>query len=278
MTAEDRRGVVERAVFADSSVTYQTSIFLDNIAGNGAVVQSAVPHDLVEGDSITFRGLRWRRDGKVTSEGANFDSYRVGTVLSAVRFHLLQEDGSPVDTAAEFGEYVPAVTAGASIVKQVASVGGLARFAGQDVALLLEGGAATGTVGEDGVLVLPGPSGVVTVGAPYRMRVTTLPRIGYGGAAGDDTGQPTSFDSVVLKLLDTIGGEVGRGNEPVLPEPLPMATWDDPVDRPPVLFSGDKILPISSVPDEDPVITYTSSDPYPVEVLGIYLCAQANMP
>lgn len=273
-----RRAAVEGAVFVDASTSYVTRVLLSDVSGNPAVVRTATPHGLVEGDRVTFRKTRWRRDGVLVSDVADFDSFVVGTVLSHVRFQLKHVDGTAVNTVVDLGEYVPANEAGASVLKQLDSVNGLGRFAGRTVSILADGGAREGVVQEDGSLVLDPPAAVTTVGLPYRMRATTLPRIGYGGAEGDDTGQPTSFEGIVLKFLNTIGGEVGRGDEPALPEPAIMASWDDPVDRPPVLYTGDQRLPIASVSDEDPVITYTHSDPYPAEVLGIYLCAKANMP
>lgn len=272
------RAAVEGAQFLDASATSAVGVLVADVTGTTpAIVRTATPHDFVEGDQVTFRRTRWTQDGVQSGEFVNFDVFRVGAVLSPVRFELEDQAGVPVNRPADLGAYTPTVEAGASVFKLRDSVTA-AWLADMTVGVLADGAARDATADAEGVILLDPPAAIVTVGLTYTSHLESLPRGGYGGGEGDDSGRPMDFANAVLRVLDTIGGELGRGAAPTAWEPLVTASWDDPADRPPALFTGDKVLPIDGAPDLDATVHFRHSEPYPMEVLGIYLCAKSNMP
>ncbi len=140
-----------------------------------------------------------------------------------------------------------------------ASVGGLAHLEGEEVDVLVNGGyvgrktVASGAITFDDALVA---NDVVEAGLPYTSTLETM-RPAVEGQVIE--GLPRSWDSLFVRLQDTIGGQVNGQDLLYAPSDL------DEIG----LFSGDrKVTGIDW--GTDGRITVTQTQPYPMTVLATF--------
>lgn len=157
-------------------------------------------------------------------------------------------------------------------------VSGLQYLAGETVAIFADGGVQPQqVVPPSGVLNLQSSFSTVTVGLPYQSNLVPM-RFEGGAEVGTAQGKIKQGVNLVLRLVDTLGGQYGQ-----LIDDLSKLVLDDifqnltttPLDAPPPIFSGDIPLsftsnPISDQDARDYYVLAQWSDPVPATVVGIF--------
>lgn len=143
---------------------------------------------------------------------------------------------------------------------------GLTHLAGQDVAVLANGGVVPDmTVANDGKLLLPATavpnqSYTLIVGLRYTATAITLrPEVRQRGETVQGTKQ--RLVNAVLRMLDTLGIRVGDYDGP--DEEIIDRPGNAPMDKAIPLFSGDKVATVDGQFDRQGQMKFTSSDPLP---------------
>ena len=144
-------------------------------------------------------------------------------------------------------------------------VGGLAHLEGRTISVLADGSPLQGLVVTNGKIVLPHEVTTAHAGLPYQSALQTLPP-DYAftdGTAQDRKRRPIQ---IMLKLMDSRGGEAGVGDGPLdhlLQEPAASYAQAAPLQTRDYI----KILPSSH--SYFPSVTFVQNDPFPVTLLAI---------
>lgn len=249
---------VETAFFVDSGLS------LDNPVGGGitdvtqaspGVVTTASAHGLSDGDRITMRDVKGMTE-------VNGVSYLVSNKTSTT-FELHDLDGNDVDTSG-FGAYV----GGGTVREEVTTVSGLDHLEAEEVQVLADGAVQPTKTVSSGSITLDDSASIVHVGLASTFTGETQRFIG-GGRLGTDQGQVARIAKVVLRLLHTVGIEVGSGASPAKFEVPVLREGNDPLDAGPPLFSGDKEIGVPQGWSRTPTIHFRVTDPLPATVLGV---------
>lgn len=115
----------------------------------------------------------------------------------------------------------------------VTTVSGLDHLEGATVQILADGGVHPEQVVSGGAVVLDWPASKVHVGLGYPSVLEPMP-LEVGAAT-------KRVVDIRLRLLRSLGGWVGRADDNTL-EQILFRSISDPLDEPPALFSGDKVL------------------------------------
>lgn len=148
----------------------------------------------------------------------------------------------------------------------VTSVSGLGHLEGREVAIVADGSLRTRQTVVSGTVAVTGPaSSTIHVGLPFTTSIKTLPpEAGAGG--GTAQGQMKRAGKVTLRLLESLGGKVGRGTNL---EQLVMRSLDEPISAAVPLFTGDKRVGDASSWDRTGQIDIVQDEPLPLTVLAI---------
>lgn len=275
-TLFERRAAVEWGVFADCSLTFKDTIPISDISSSGpALITTEVPHSLSVGAKVMLRGVQFRAaDGRTLDrESLNNTSYRVATVESTTAFTMTLPDGTTVLPPS--GTFDPIATA--SVYREVSRISGLSHLEGEPVAVLANGRAVNGLKVTGGAIDLPFPASVVTVGLRYRFLVETMRFFGLGGRQGTDEGAPLLLSAVRMRMVDSIGGQLGMGPGVGYLEPLQYGQPGDPLDQPYALYSGDIRVQLKGSWADQPTLVLVHDDPYPCEWAAVYATAESNI-
>jgi len=147
-------------------------------------------------------------------------------------------------------------------------IGGLRHLEGRVLVVLADGNVVPDLLVEGGVVRLPAPASVVSVGLPFTARLRTLDLdIGSVQGLGSMLGRYKSLAEVILRVTDTRGIFVGHETEVDAVENRQRAAefWGAPVE----LFSGD--ITITPMPDwtTGGGIVVEQRDPLPVSINGL---------
>jgi len=141
-----------------------------------------------------------------------------------------------------------------------AAVSGLSHLEGQTVHILGDGAVHPPQVVTGGAVALQKAASVIEVGLPYTTTMQTV-RPELSLADGPSQGRRRRLAKPWALLIDTLGGTL-QGEE------LPFRSSADPMDQPPALFTGTKIVPDTGW-DRDGFITFVQTQPLPAEVLAL---------
>lgn len=271
---EDRRAAVERGVFVDCSQTFADPIPLDNIEpGDPPLFVSRVPHSLSVGDRVMLRGAIWRRaDRAMDNARLNGRPFRVRAIVSPTEAVLEDLDGNVIDPGGEWDF----VARDAALYREVSALFGLDHLEGEPVRILANGRAVPLQIVTNGAVFLPEPASIITVGLPYRFVVETTRFFGSGGGRYTDEAAPVLVTKVKLRLLDTLGGQVGVGPNPRTLRPVNFGGPADPMNRPYRLLSGDVEVPVDGSWSDPPTVYFQHEEPYPAEILAVYPVLESN--
>jgi hypothetical protein len=142
---------------------------------------------------------------------------------------------------------------------------GLDHLEGQSVDILADGAPHPSQVVASGQITLASAASRVIVGLGYTSRRETMP-LEFGQPEGTAQSRKRKIDRVMVRLLRSLGCALGVGSGPV--DEVPFRLFGDPLDVPPPLFTGDKIVqPTGGW--EDATVWVQQTQPLPLTVLAI---------
>lgn len=149
----------------------------------------------------------------------------------------------------------------------VTTISGLSHLEGLTVDVLANGAPHPQVVVTSGAITLQAPATKVQVGLPCPARLWTM-RLEAGASDGTSQGKTKRMHKITFRLLDTGGLKVGP-NASRLDE-IEFRTPADPMDAPPPLFTGDKLVAWPSSYETEARIYVANDKPTPITLVGIY--------
>jgi hypothetical protein len=202
--------------------------------------------------------------------------YRVASIVSSTSFTVTNEAGTaPLDSSDFSLFYDP--DGDAAVYPEVVQLSNLLASIGDGpVSVVGDGGVLGDLLVIEGVLDLPSPASIVVVGYPYNSLLETT-RVTGGNPRGSDQGRPISIPRITFRFFETATAAVGRGPSPNKYETVVFRIGQDPLDKPPPIFSGDKRISVSGSWDDHPTILVKAVDPLPLTVLSMTIEAIAGI-
>jgi len=149
----------------------------------------------------------------------------------------------------------------------VTTILGLAHLEGEVVDVLADGAPHPQLTVTSGAITLQAPATKVQVGLPCPCRLLTM-RLEAGAADGTAQGKTKRIHKVTFRMLDAGGLKVGP-SEQVLQE-LEFRVPGDPMNAPPPLFSGDRLVAWPSGYETEARMFVGNDKPTPLTLVGIY--------
>lgn len=149
----------------------------------------------------------------------------------------------------------------------VGSLKGLYHLEGETVTILANGATHPDREVTDGGVSLAFSSTTAAIGYNYTSSMQTM-RIESGSADGTSQGKPKRIHAVTLRLLETVGIEVGNSsseNDRVFFRDSSML-----MDQAVPLFTGDKDIEFPGGYDEDDRLFIRQTQPLPMSVLALF--------
>ena len=149
----------------------------------------------------------------------------------------------------------------------VGSLKGLYHLEGETVTILANGATHPDRDVADGGVALAFNSTTAAIGYNYTSSMQTM-RIESGSSDGTSQGKPKRIHAVTLRLLETVGIEVGNSsseNDRVFFRDSSMA-----MDQAVPLFTGDKDIEFPGGYDEDDRLFIRQTQPLPMSVLALF--------
>jgi hypothetical protein len=149
----------------------------------------------------------------------------------------------------------------------VGSLKGLYHLEGETVTILANGATHPDREVTDGGVALAFNSTTAAIGYNYTSSMQTM-RIESGSADGTSQGKPKRIHAVTLRLLETVGIEVGNSsgeNDRVFFRDSSML-----MDQAVPLFTGDKDIEFPGGYDEDDRLFIRQTQPLPMSVLALF--------
>lgn len=147
------------------------------------------------------------------------------------------------------------------------TISGLSHLEGMTVDVLADGAPHPPVVVTGGAITLQAPATKVQAGLPCPARLWTM-RLEAGASDGTSQGKTKRMHKITFRLLDTGGLKVGP-NASRLDE-IEFRTPADPMDAPPPLFTGDKLVAWPSSYETEARIYVANDKPTPLTLVGIY--------
>ena len=147
------------------------------------------------------------------------------------------------------------------------TLSGLYHLPGETVAVLANGSSHPDRTVSGGGVSLAYSSTTAAVGYGYTSSMQTM-RIEAGSADGTSQGKPKRIHAVTLRLLETVGIEVGNSsneNDRVFFRDSSM-----PMDQAVPLFTGDKDIEFPGGYDDDDRLYVRQTQPLPMSVLALF--------
>jgi hypothetical protein len=147
------------------------------------------------------------------------------------------------------------------------TITGLSHLEGAEVDVLTDGAPHPRVTVASGAITLQVAASKVQVGLPCPPELLTM-RLEAGASDGTAQGKTKRIHKITFRVLDTGGLKVGP-NAATLQE-IEFRTPADPMDAPPPLFSGDKLVAWPSSYETEAQVYVTSGTPTPLTLAGIY--------
>lgn len=245
---------VEECVFSDAAVTFYNPAIIEGATKANPVVISSTAHPFLNDDIIqvvSVLGMTQINDLRFVVKNKTADSFELYTL-----------QGDPVDGTG-YGTFT-----GEGVAEQVVNtVSGLTHLAGEEVAILTDGGEhERSTVSAGGVLNLDWGARFITVGLPYTAVLKTM-RIEAGAEGGTAQAKRKKIFKAAVRLLDSVGLMIGPSEFEV--DNVPFRTPSMPMDNPIDPFTGDMTVTFPGGIDSDGYITLVHDFPLPFSVTAI---------
>lgn len=147
------------------------------------------------------------------------------------------------------------------------TISGLEHLEGAEVAILADGAVHPRRTVRGGQITLDWPAETAHVGLPYRSILHSM-ELDAGQAEGTAQGKPKRIGRATVRMLRSLGGMIGRDEEnlePILHDRHP----DTPMNAPPPLFTGDRVVPFPGDWGTDGSVLLVQDDPLPLTVNAI---------
>lgn len=148
-----------------------------------------------------------------------------------------------------------------------ATISGLAHLEGQVVDVLTDGAPHPQRTVTSGAIALQRPASKVQVGLPCPPRLLTM-RLEAGAADGTAQGKTKRIHKVTVRVQDSAGFSVGPSASSL--QTVELRTPSDPMDAPPPLFTGDKLVAWPSSYETDARFYVTTDQPTPLTVVALF--------
>lgn len=168
------------------------------------------------------------------------------------------------------------VDAGATYAGPAATtISGLDYLEGQTVQVVVNGAAHPDRTVIGGKVNLQVAGTKVHVGLQSIAQWISM-RLEPGSVNGTSQGKIKRTSRATLRFIDTIGGFYGMENGPL--DEFEFRDPSSPMDGPPAIFSGDKIVSFPGDWETDSRLTYRQEQPFPVTLSGVYPITATNEP
>jgi hypothetical protein len=168
------------------------------------------------------------------------------------------------------------VDAGATYSGPAATtISGLDYLEGQTVQVVVNGAAHPDRIVVGGQISLQVAGTKVQVGLQSSAQWISM-RLESGAFNGTSQGKLKRTSRAAMRFIDTIGGFYGMENGPL--DEFEFRDPATPMDGPPAIFSGDKIVSFPGDWESDSRLTYRQDQPFPVTLAGVYPITTTNEP
>lgn len=146
------------------------------------------------------------------------------------------------------------------------TITGLDHLEGATVAVLADGATHPDCTVASGSITLQRSASVVQVGLAAPAKLATM-KINAGAASGTAQGKTKRIHEITIRLLDTLGGEVGPTESET--DEILFRSSADPMGSAPAIFTGDKDISWRGGYEKDGIVWYVNNDPLPATVVAI---------
>lgn len=150
--------------------------------------------------------------------------------------------------------------------KTVIGVGGFTHLIGQTVDILIDGATHPQRVvdGSGNVTPLQYQGSVIQVGLPAPCKIQSM-RTEQASQSGSSQTKTKRANRIGIRFKDTMGGQYGA--RPELLNDLQFRDPSMPMDEPPPLFNGDKVVTMPEGSDRDGYLIYQNTQPLAATVI-----------
>lgn len=148
----------------------------------------------------------------------------------------------------------------------VTTISGLGYLEGMTVDVLANGATHPQRVVSGGQITLQTPASKVQVGLPMPARLQTV-RMNAGAGDGTSQGKLARINKMVVRLHETLGLQHGTRFDTL--DTMDFRYPFDPMDNPPALFTGDKIIDWTDDYDTEPWACFQQTDPLPCTIVAL---------
>ena len=146
------------------------------------------------------------------------------------------------------------------------TISGLTWLEGQTVQVLADGAAHPDRVVTSGAISLQVSASTVQVGLGYSSTLQTT-RIEAGAADGTAQGKTKRINKTVIRFVNTLGAKAGPDASTL--DTIEFRSGSNPMDAPPPLFTGDKLIEWPGGYDFDGYCMVRQTQPLPMTVVAI---------
>jgi hypothetical protein len=146
------------------------------------------------------------------------------------------------------------------------SVTGLSHLEGQTVQVLADGAAHPDRTVTSGSITLQFPAIVAQVGLGYESTLQTN-RIEAGAGDGTAQGKTKRINKCVIRFYNTLGAKAGPDENNL--DEIQFRTGSDPMNAPPPVFTGDKLIEWPGGYDFDGYVMVKQDQPLPMTVVAV---------
>lgn len=147
------------------------------------------------------------------------------------------------------------------------TISGLDHLEGATLDVLVDGAVHPRAVVSGGAINLQRPASTVQAGLPCPPRLLTM-RLEAGSQDGTAQGKTKRIHKITFRVLDSAGFKVGPSA--ALLQEVEVRTPSDPMDAPPPLFTGDRLVAWPASYETDARIYITTDRPTPFTLVGIF--------
>jgi len=240
--------------FSDSYLTLSNALTITGITNANPAVVTSASHGLSNGDLVIIKDLEDPLSGDLDSDKTNLSSINQNTyTVAGVATNTFQLSGLNTTNYNAYGS-------GGNAYKKVTSISGLDHLEGKTVQVKVDGAVHPNETVSSGAITLDYPAGEVTVGLSYSTEISML-NIEYDIGLGSMQGQRARWVRPIVYVYKS-------GYPLVNNEFKPSRDGTMKMGQKVPLFSG--YIEYAGLKwDNTTALTFTLSDPIPLQISGI---------
>ncbi|HEX4329448.1 MAG TPA: hypothetical protein VH105_21855 [Burkholderiales bacterium] len=258
---------IEQAFYVDAGLSFDGAVGATLAPGSGATTAHATgvafaagsavfaPGDV--GRSIHYRYLKSEQDANDTVT-QTWTSAKASITAYVDAQHVVCTIDAPFPSTAPLAARAWRLT--------VTTLSGLDHLEGMTVDVLANGASHPQRVVAGGAIALQFPASVAHAGLPCPAKLWTM-RLNAGGADGTSQGKTARINKLAIRFQETIGAQYGPDAEHL--DELPFRSTGDPMDQPPPLFTGDKLVEFDGDYGNDPRVYIQNNQPFPAMIVAV---------